>query len=195
MISVERYRQITGDLDSNDPEVERCVTDAVELLQEYLGRELAEAERTEAMRPDRQGRLWPKVTPILIATGYTIDGLALVGSSPFSPAVDFIDPTSSIEVTYTGGWVDQSVDGYDTAATNQPPGCIVRDLALAAHRLAHPAVVSSDFPEGATSVRLGDAAVTFGPSGAGAVTSTDSWWSRRTRGYRYAPIHTQAVTV
>lgn len=193
MIGVTRYQQITGDFVSTDAEVERCIADAVQQLEEYLDRPLALAERTENMRPDRRGRLWPKAVPITEADGYEIDGHALTGALPFGPAVGFIDPQSFLPVTYTGGWVDESPDDWDPEVTPRTlPYCIARDLAWAAHRLAHPAGTSTatGFPAGATSVHLGDASVGFGAAGPVAVQDTSSWWSKQTRGYRYAPVHT-----
>ncbi len=191
MITPERYQQITGDHTSADAEVNRCIADAVAELEEYLDRPLAEAERTESMRPDRHGNLWPRATPIIEAEGYEIDGLALVGSSPFGPGWDFLDPSTGVEVTYTGGWADQTAEDFDAEADNQLPFCIVRDLAWAAYRLARPSLAAqaTTVPTGANSVRLGDAAVTFGPGGASATGDSRGWWSPRTRGYRYAPVH------
>lgn len=193
MISVTRYRQITGDHGSTDAEVTRCVADAVDLLEEVLDRPLASAERTENMRPDRLGRLWPRATPIAEADTYEIDGLALTGASPFGPAVGFLDPSTFLAVTYTGGWTDERPEEYDPEdAANVPlPYCIARDLAWAAYRLAHPegAQTATGFPAGATSVRLGDASVSFGAAGPATAGDTSAWWTKATKGYRYAPIH------
>lgn len=192
MIQEDRYRQITGEFTSTDAEVNRCIVDATQLLEEYLGRPLALAERTEEMRPDRRGSLWPKATPITVAASYTIDGHALRGTPPFSSAVWMLDPETSVEVTYTGGWADERDDAWVTGDEPVLPYCIARDLAWAAHRLAHPAGVQSatGFPAGASSVSLGDASVSFGATGPGAVQDTTGWWSRQTRGYRYAPVYT-----
>jgi hypothetical protein len=179
MITALRYAEITGDTDSYATDVTARIEEAVEMLEDYLDRPLESDERTEAMRPDRHGRLWPKATPITDGGDYEIDGLALLSASPF--AIGFIGSEVTVEVTYTGGWTADTL-----------PSCIERDLAFAAYRLLHPPTLgSSEFPDGATSVRLGDAAVTFGPGGAGVVAGdTDSWWSRRTRAYRYASVHT-----
>jgi hypothetical protein len=190
MITADRYRQITGDFTSADAEIDRCVTDAQELLEEYLDRPLARAERTEAMRPDSHGRTWPKATPFDTPDGYEVDGLAIVGAAPFGVLSSFIDPTSTVSITYTGGWADPR---EETPTGPDLPTCIQRDLAWAAHRLAHPAGVGSQVttPAGATSVRLGDAAVTYGPSGAPAPQETNRWWSKQTKGYRWAPVHSR----
>lgn len=180
MISVERYRVITGDDESAASAVSARIEEAQEMLEEYLDRPLDSDERTESLRPDRHGRLWPRATPITDGGDYEVNGLALVGGTPFT--FGLVDPTTSVAVTYTGGWTADTL-----------PSAIERDLAFAAYRLGHVATLgSTEYPEGAVSVRLGDAAVQFGPGGAGAVGTGDSdtWWSRRTRSYRYAPIHT-----
>jgi hypothetical protein len=190
MISVDRYRQITGDFTSADAEITRCVTDATADLEEYLDRPLAYGERTEGMRPDSHGRLWPKATPLVSAEGYELDGLAIVGAAPFGVLASFIDPTNVITVTYVGGWLDPR---DEESAGETLPQCIQQDIAWAAHRHAHPQGLSSQvgLPAGATSVRLGDAAVTYGAGGARAVQDTSSWWSKRTKGYRWAPVHSR----
>lgn len=179
MITAVRYSEITGDTTTAATAVSARVEDAVELLEDYLDRPLAHGERTESLIPDRFGRLWPKATPISDGGDYTVEGLALVGPGPFGLS-GFIDPTDSIEVTYSGGWT------VDTL-----PSCIERDLAWATYRLLHPESVAplTTIAAGATSARLGDAALTWGAGGRPAPQDTDGWWSRRTRGYRYAPIH------
>jgi hypothetical protein len=179
MISVARYREITTDDASVGSAVEAWIAEAVTELEEYLDRPLDEDERTESMRPDRHGRLWPRATPIASAEGYTVDGFAIVAGTPLLPVGSFLGPETTVEVTYTGGWTEATL-----------PLAIQRDLALAAYRIGHPSALTSDVPEGATSVRLGDAAVTYGPGGPGARADSSTWWSKRTRSYRYVPVHT-----
>lgn len=180
ILTVDSYRSITGDTTTAASAVSARIEEAIEILEDYLDRPLESDERTESMRPDRHGRLWPRATPITDSGDYEADGLALIGTLPWPQG--FIDSTTAIDVTYTGGWTEATL-----------PSSIARDLAFAAYRLEHPpSIDTTTYPAGATSVRLGDAAVTFGASGAGAVGTgdTDSWWSRRTKSYRYAPIHT-----
>lgn len=188
MITHERYIQITGDTTTTEAKAERCIADAVEALEDYLDRPLPEAERTETMRPDRNGRLWPKATPIIEADDYTIEGIGLAGT--FGPAVDFFTGSVAVEVVYTGGWADPRDEDYDPTATNQLPACIERDLAWAAFKLAHPSATREMAltRDDATSVRLGDAAVTLSGS-AGSPSDLDGCWSKRTRSHRWAPIH------
>lgn len=185
MITAIRYAEITGDGTSAASAVSARIEEAVELLEDYLDRPLASAERTEQIRPDRHGHLWPKATPITAAEGYEIDGYMLRGPGPFGLGWP-LDPLTTVEVTYTGGWT-----------TDTLPAGIERDLAWAAYRLLHPSSPAlSDAPANATSVRLGDAAVTFkGTAGDVALGDTDSWWSKRTRSYRYVPVHTGPIGV
>lgn len=176
VLTVARYRAITGDTTTESGTVSARIEDAEELLADALGRELEEAERVETLWPTRDGYLWPSCTPIVAATGYTIDGNGLVGT--FGPG--WPDETGSVEVTYTGGWVERSANPN---ATNRLPAYMERDLALMAHSLIDPS--PSEFPVGATSVRLGDAAVTFGPGGAPGRGASTFRWSRATLRHRY----------
>lgn len=185
MITAIRYAEITGDGTSAASAVSARIEEAIELLEDYLGRPVTSAVRTEAMRPDRLGRLWPKATPITAADGHEIDGYALRGPGPFGLGWD-LDPASTVEVTYTGGWTSDTV-----------PAGIARELAFAAYRLLHPAAPAlSDIPANASSVRLGDAAVTFkGTAGDVTPGDTSTWWSKRTKSYRYQPVRTGPIGV
>lgn len=180
LLTEARYRAITGDATAWST-VSARVEEAVELLEEDLDRGLAVAERTELLHPTRDGWLWPHSTPIVTATGWTVDGLGVYGA--FGPG--WPDSTGRVSVTYTGGWVERSANPN---APNRLPVCIERDLAFAAFTLeqADPSA-TSDYPAGVTSVRLGDAAVTFGPEGAPGATSDAQVvrWSRKTLAYRY----------
>ena len=173
LVTVLRYRAITGDTATPDIGVSAKVELAQELLADALGRELAEAERTETLWPTRDGYLWPTCTPIIDGGDYAIDGLGLRGT--FGPG--WPDTDGSIDVTYTGGWVER---GANPTAPNRLPAYIEHDLAFAALALAGVDGNASQYPPGATSVRLGDAAVAFGPDGAPRGGSDAVQWSRRT---------------
>jgi hypothetical protein len=183
LLTEARYRAITGDETTAASAISDAIDQAEELLADALGRELESAQRTERLRPTRDGFLWPTCTPITVATGYTIDGHGLRG--PFGPA--WPDETGRVSVTYTGGWVERTAN---TSATNRLPICIERDLAYAAAALiTAPAITAtSPYPVGATSVRLGDAAVTFGADGAPRRGSDVVVWSRRTLAYRASTL-------
>jgi hypothetical protein len=180
MITAARYAEITGDTTTAASAVSARIEDAVELLEDYLDRPLSEDERTESLIPDRWGRLWPRATPISDGGDYAVDGLALQASAPFGwPSI--VSASAALSVTYTGGWTSDTL-----------PTCIERDLAWATYRLLHPEAVASltAIPAGVSSARLGDAALTWGGSaGLAAAGDTAAWWSKRTRSYRYAPVH------
>lgn len=167
LVTVARYRVITGDETSGASAVSDAILDATAMLEEELGRPLEEAERIEAMRPAANGRLYPLATPIeSVAGGYTIDGSTLFSGPFYGPYPDPITGTSVVTVTYTGGYVERTAN---PTAANRLPVHVERDIAVAARRLLSTPVLSA-VPSGATSVRLGDAAVTFGddnPDGGG----------------------------
>ncbi|QQS25155.1 MAG: hypothetical protein IPM43_01825 [Actinomycetota bacterium] len=171
LVTVARYRAITGDTATTASTVTARIEDAVDLLEEVLDRPLESAERTEALTPTRDGKLWPRAVPVTDPGDYTVDGLALKGG---------MFGSTTFTVTYTGGWVEPSAD---PSATNRLPVCIEEDLAWAAHALIHPGP-GLDVPAGATSVQLGDVSVSF-RGGAPGVNRSGIRWSRRTLAYRY----------
>lgn len=172
LLTAARYQAITGDKATNQIAVTAAVELATERLEDALGRELASAERTESLWPDRGGWLWPTVTPITACADYTIDGNGLIGV--FGPG--WPDETGRVPVTYTGGWVERSAN---PSAANRLPTYIEDDLAWATWALLHPDTSATQYPAGATAVRLGDASVTFGPDGPPRP-GTGIKWSRRT---------------
>jgi hypothetical protein len=98
-------------------------------------------------------------------------------------------PINGVDLTYTGGWVERTAN---PDATNRLPIFIEADLAWAAYQIARPARAAAalDIPEGATSLTLGDAAVSFGPKGAVATAPAEARikWSPRTLGYKWMRI-------
>lgn len=176
LITVATYRAITGDTATPATTVSALVEQAEELLADALDRPLDEASRTEKLLPTRDGWVWPRATPIMSVAGeWTIDGEGLWGA--FGPG--WPDLTGRVEVTSTGGWVERTAH---PTATNRLPAVIERDLAVVVHQLA--TTDTADYPAGATSVRLGDAAVTFGADGAPRP-GAQVRWSRSTLAYRY----------
>jgi len=181
LVTVARYRLITGDTTSLAASVVDAIALAEELLADALCRPLASAERTEKMWPDAEGRLWPSATPITAAGSYTIDGNGLIGV--FGPG--WPDTTGAVSVVYTGGWVERTAN---PGAANALPTCIEADLAWVAKSLVAPDASATQYPAGATSVRLGDAAVTFGPDGPPRPGVASVRWSRPTLRYRYHTV-------
>lgn len=180
MLTEARYRAITGDTATNTVAITAAIELVVERLEDELHRELAEAERTEDMWPDRGGWLWPAHVPITACAEYVIDGHGLIGT--FGPG--WPDQTGKVSVTYTGGWVERSAN---PDATNRLPTYIEDDLAWNARTLLHPDTSATQYPQGATSVRLGDAAVTFGADGPPRPGSVMQW-SRKTLAHRHTVV-------
>lgn len=177
LVTVARYVAITGDITSPPALVSARIEEAQELLEDELDRPLASAARTERMWPARDGRLWPKAVPITDPGTYTLDGDGLLGV--FGPA--WPDSTGAVDVPYTGGWVERTAN---PTATNRLPVEIERDLAFAALALKPPPAGITVAPKGAVSVRLGDAAVNYGPNGAPKAAEAVQW-SRATLRWRY----------
>lgn len=186
LVTIATYQAITGDYDSDSPSVSARLEEAQELLEDALDRKLAHAEHTELLRPTRDGYFWPRVVPITAATGYTIDGDGLYGTVT---GTRWPDDTGRVSVVYSGGFVERSAN---PTATNRLPAYIERDLCFAAFALAQNdpdnegrSITTAAYPAGATSVRLGDAAVTFGPGGPPRPEDAIQW-SRRTLRWRHS---------
>ena len=188
LVTPERYAAVTTDEDSDPTDVADALAEAVEALEELLDRPLEHDERTERLHATRDGRLWPRATPITDGGDYQVDGESLRSSAtwPFDPLAIGGTSEAGVEVTYSGGFVERT-DNPD--ATNRLPGYIERDLCFAAYRLRHAVAPTSDTPQGATSVSVGDVSVTYGPQGApGRQDALEDVWSKKTLSWRYAPL-------
>lgn len=180
LVTVERYRAITGDTTTAASAVSALVEAATEELEEILDRPLEHAEHTERLIATRDGKLWPRATPITAATGFTIDGLALLGARTFDwPSGGFwpFTEAAGVDVTYSGGWTSDNV-----------PRCIERDLAEAAKILGTAIPAGIAVPAGVKSVSVGDQSLTFAdnaPTGGARSIALQGVWSRRTLSYRY----------
>lgn len=182
LVTVERYRVITGDTTTAASAASAAIEDATSLLSEALGRPeaLKSAERTETMRVDAGGTCRPLAVPVTVAAGYDFDTAALYGASPDSTpfrGLESSDLPATVSVTYTGGWVERTAN---PTAANRLPASMEVDIAHAAHQLTHPTIGS--VPAGASSVSVGDARVSYGPSGA--PSGADVTWSRQTMRWR-----------
>lgn len=158
LLTIARYRAITGDTVTASAVVEDRIAEAVELLEEHLERPLEQAERTERMYPTADGYVWPKALPIIAAAGYTIDG---AGLRIIWPNTLFVEADSStVAVTYTGGWVERTAN---PDATNRLPSSLERAIAWAAKALGSTDVseLVEGLPPGAKTVTLGDLSITF----------------------------------
>jgi hypothetical protein len=149
LVTVARYRTITGDITTTDAAVTGALVDSQGLIEEWLRRELDSTERTETLRLI-DGRVYPKAYPITNAGELTIERTrAILGSAEISPPIWNLPSNSDsyATVTYIGGF---------TAATL--PKTLEREIARTAHNILHPSLI----PAGALSVSQGDASVTFG---------------------------------
>lgn len=179
LVTVDRYRAITGDEITAASAVSGFVEEAAALLEDDLGRPLEEAERTESMWPDRAGWLWPLATPIVTADGWTIDGHALrAGQWSVNP---WPNSSDSISVTYTGGFVERTAN---PSADNRLPATIERDLAWAAYALGSVDEILAGLPAGTTSASVGDISISFDRGARGSADDMRIRWSRVTRRYR-----------
>jgi hypothetical protein len=181
LVTVDRYRAITGDAGTSAELVTARVEEALGMLEEDLGRPIESAERTEVMWYDRAHYLYPQAVPITAAAGWTIEGNALRDGT-----VDVVNPwpasQETVTVTYTGGYVERTAN---PSAANRLPVHIERDLAFAAYALGHADSIAASVPSGARSVAVGDVSVSFGATGV--TGSTDDLrirWSRATLRYR-----------
>lgn len=179
LVTVPRYQKITLDTTSPADAVTAAIMDAQALLEEDLGgRPLEQKERTERMYPDGSGRLFPIVTPITVPPdGFKQDGASIYGAYPFFGLVDLLNPLGWVDLTYTAGFVERTAN---PTATNRLPEHVERDLAWVAFFLLNPSGIGAPMPDGATSVKLGDAAVTFGPDGAPQGVDVQVSWSKST---------------
>lgn len=162
LVTYDQYVSLTGDDCAGEYQVTARLERAKLALEAELGgRLLEEAERTERLQVGRDGRVYPHawpVTSVPVDAPYQIDPLSdavlwqvwpddiLVN---WPPGIGWCEPYWAT-VTYTGGY---------TAATLPP------DLADALALLAQSyGTAGTPALAGATSVRLGDAAVTY-PAG------------------------------
>jgi hypothetical protein len=165
LVSLAAYRRLTGDTSTADDTVTAALADAEKLIAEYLRRPLDRQERTERCRLYRQdsggfGAGWaayPSATPIdaEATTGYTVEGVALVGVGPDDGPWMYgqYDSPGYATVTYTGGWTAETL-----------PLTIAREIARTARALTTASATA--VLAGAASVKVGDISVAFGSGGA-----------------------------
>lgn len=180
LVTVARYRTLTGDTSTAASAASAAIEDATSLLAEDLGRPdaLDSRERTETMHVDEGGQLRPLAVPVTVCAGYDFDTAAIRGASPDSTpfrGIEASDLPATVSVTYTGGFVERTAN---PSAANRLPVSLEADIAHAAYRLTHPTIGS--VPAGASSVSLGDASVSYGPSGAPSGATGGVSWSRQT---------------
>lgn len=142
--SRERYREITGDITSEDSVVDAELAYAQQDLEERTDRLYESATRTESLLLDREGYVYPKALPVVsvsIPTQSAVDGnRVLIGSLVnISNSAD-----TRVSVTYVGGYAEGAF----------PIGLVELVAAMAYQRLHR----ITDLPLGVTSVKVGDVA-------------------------------------
>lgn len=179
LVTVDRYRAITGDTTTAASAVSALVEEATEILEEHLGRPLESAERTEQMWPDRNGWFFPLAVPITDGGDFTVDGNALRGGSWPLPA--WPESKDSVAITYTGGFVERSAN---PSASNRLPRQIERDLAWAAYALGNVDAILTGLPAGTTSASVGDISISFDRGSRSSADDLTIRWSRITRRHK-----------
>jgi len=176
LVTVERYRVITGDTTTAASAASAAIEDATDLLADALGRPgaLKSQARTETMHVGPNGQLRPLAVPVTVCADLEHDTAQMYGAAPDSVAFRGYfgsDLPTTVDVTYTGGFLERTAN---PGATNALPAAMEQDIARAAYQLTHPTIGS--VPVGAQSVSLGDASVSYGASGA--PSGADVAWSR-----------------
>jgi hypothetical protein len=161
LLTYDRYVSLTGDTTTAVSAVEARIPDAEQAVSEFLGRPLEYGEYTDRLHIDVDGRVYPKAIPVssvpASATYQVWDSRCL---SYVTAAGDFLTEWPDMgdgylerqpraDVTYTGGW---------TAAT--APLRLLQAIAQATYGLSNPTPLT-DASVGATSVSVGDAAITW----------------------------------
>lgn len=157
VVTPQQYREQTGDTTHYWSEILGWLTRAQSLVEGRLARLLESAERTEDMTIERNDCrslvLYPSAYPVtVVPSGYRIEfGRRVVGGVwPWDMLVEpFSTSTLTASLTYTGG--------YTTATL---PAAL-RDAIIDVARAQSTVGDASVYPADASSVRLGDAAVTF----------------------------------
>lgn len=167
LVTVSDYRAVTSDVSTAAELVTARIEEAIAEVEAKTGRLLRSVERTELVELTPWGHVSPQALPVTVAEGSTIlqNGYAVVPSATVWdltswPVIDtprrFYGDPPMTELTYTGGYADGDL-----------PRPLVRIICRMAQAL-RPSAVQTEYPEGAISVKTGDAAVTFAdPVGGG----------------------------
>jgi hypothetical protein len=177
LVGIGEYRLATLDTASADTAVTGALERAQRIVADYLRRgvpgeaqPLISGQRTELLIIDELFRVYPSCVPITaLPDGLQTRGNAVYGVVP-SFLVSFIIDydrlnTPRTSLTYTGGWTPVTL-----------PETVRQHICWKAWELLRTPLAQEGIPVGATSVRSGDAAVTFkdpAPGGAAAARLSD----------------------
>lgn len=154
LLDVPTYRRLTRDTTTPDADLAEPLADAQQLVEDYLRRELARAERTERLRvyrlDDGRRAVYPRATPIVtVPVGLTVEGAAVVGADLLSGFAAWSgSSTGYASLTYTGGYLLADL-----------PLTIAREIARTARALLTPTLTLAH--AGAKTVRVGDVTVSY----------------------------------
>jgi hypothetical protein len=169
LVSLQEYRDITRDNDTENEAVQTYLTEAVELVEEFLQRKLASQTITEIVEVwtiDGGTYAYPTVTPITAVppgSVYTIDhgnsrlrGVSLLSESILTGGSGLLGDGNPYklrerplytQVTYTGGYTNTTL-----------PQTLKRAIARVAFGLSR---ITTASVIGAQSLRVGDVSVTY----------------------------------
>lgn len=194
VVSVDYYRQRTGDSDSSDSAVVEKLAEAQDMVEEYLGRHLELGEYTESQTVSVLGLFYPAAIPVSSVSASSnanspdirmLDTTAIqyvnVDDSVFPVWADTPRRRGGYEatelyatVTYRGGWPQDAL-----------PETLGRYLARLARALITGKPEGAAAMAGATTLKAGDVSVTY-PAGSveGMLNFFVPGMSRAIQGYR-----------
>lgn len=185
IVSWTRYKTLTLDTTSSEASVTGKLVIAQAMLEDELDRLLDNEARTETVTVKRDGRVYPKAVPITAPPSgaeSVFHGRALSGVTwDTDESWSTVNPPTAT-ITYTGGYLP-----FDSGSATDETRVPVR-LEQAIADLAHALLSTPTGVGGATSVRVGDAAVTYAT---GQFTEIDRYvpgLSARVRRYRRAVV-------
>jgi len=175
VVSLADYRRLSGDRDSYDGDVEAALADAQNLLESRTSRFFDKGDYTEELVVSSSGWVYPSAYPIYFVAGQdasVIDGASVRawGLSNTS-GYNWDDQTVKVIVSYNGGYENETAP-YELKQ-------LIVDIA---NKIAVPQ--TTEAPRGATSVRSGNVAVTYGGAGAGREVLLDAGIMKRISAWR-----------
>jgi hypothetical protein len=164
LLTEQQYREFTGDQSlpiSDVLTIAGCLDWAERKLQEYLGRYISSAERTETLDVDKYGKAYPAAVPVTSLPSSAVGSITLLGddcivfgdvwgTDLITDRVSWGDGDHTETVVYTGGFV------YATA-----PAALVEGICALTYWKAHTRYNPADQKANATQIRVGDVALGF----------------------------------
>lgn len=173
LVTPTDYQRVTGDAGGAD-QSQPALNDALQLIQDYLGRQLVYGQYTETLKVYRNNTIYPSATPITSVISPSLALVSIQGAGLYigyynpAPVVDYGDWNAAIPpqstIVYTGGF-GPGAEGtvFPSGFTATPlPHKLYRALCMTAFNVLHPAALAG-IPGGVNSVHVGD----IGYSGTG----------------------------